>query len=107
GRYCRSRLWRGRELAEPGRLILGDQRIDQFVERLAGQHAVDLVQGEVDAVVGDPALREIVGADALGAVARADLALAAGGARLVLALALGVVEPRAQDLQRLRLVLVL
>ena len=37
----------------------------------------------------------------------ADLALAVGGARVVAALALGVVEPGAQDLHRLGLVLVL
>ena len=63
------------------RLILGDQRVDDLVQRLARHHLVDLVERQVDAVVGDAALRKIIGADALGAVAGADLALALGGAR--------------------------
>src|SRR5438094_1248251 len=49
----------------------GAERVDHFVEGLAGQHLVELVEGQVDAVVGHPSLREIVGADPLGAVARA------------------------------------
>ncbi len=40
--------------------------------QLAFENAVELVEGEVDAVVGDAALGEVVGADALGAVAAAD-----------------------------------
>ena len=58
-------------------------------------------------MVGHPPLREIVGADALGAVARADLALAVGGARRRQRLPLRLVEPGAQHLQGARLVLVL
>ena len=68
------RLRLGARLGEPGRLVLGDQRLDDLVERLARDHLVELVEGQVDAVVGDAVLREIVGADALGAVAGADLA---------------------------------
>ena len=49
------------------------ERVDQLVERVARHDLVELVEGQVDAVVGHPALREVVGADALGAVARADL----------------------------------
>ena len=59
-------------------LIVGDQGVDQLVERRAFQHLVELVQGEADAVVGDAPLREIVGADALRTVAGADLAACAG-----------------------------
>ena len=44
---------------------------------LAGQHLVELVEREPDAVVGDPVLLEVVGADLLGAPAAADLARAA------------------------------
>ena len=54
------------------RLVVGDQRVDHLVE-LAHHHAVELVERQVDAVVGQPPLRKIVGADALRAVARADL----------------------------------
>src|SRR5688500_8992305 len=59
--------------------VLGGQRADQLVE-LAFQYLRQAVEGQVDAVVGDAALREIVGADALGAVARADHRLARAGA---------------------------
>ena len=63
------------------------------------EHLVELVEGEVDAVVGHPPLRKIVGADALRAVARADLALARRRrARSSCFCALQVVEPRAQHL---------
>ena len=58
-------------------------------------------------MIAHPALREIVGADALGAVARADLAAARGGARGIELLALMVVEPRAQHRHRLGAVAVL
>src|SRR3546814_3858410 len=58
-------------------------------------------------MVGDAALREVVGADALGAVAAADLALARCGALVDLPLALLLVEARAQHLHRLGAVLVL
>src|SRR5208283_4713957 len=64
-------------------------------------------KGQIDAMVGHPALRKIVGADALRSIATADLALALRGARAVARLPLHLVEARAQDLQRLRLVLVL
>ncbi len=72
-------------------MIVGDERFDQLIERLAGHHLLDLVHRKVDAVVGDAALGEVVGADALGAVAAADLALALRRARGVLLGALGLV----------------
>ena len=53
--------------------MLGRQRVDQFAQRLAGNHLWKLIEREVDAMVGDAALRKIIGADALGAVAGADL----------------------------------
>ena len=58
-------------------------------------------------MVSDPALRKIVGADALRAVAAAHLALTAGRPLVDLALALLLVEPCAQHLHRLGPVLVL
>ena len=65
------------------------------------------MRGEADAVIGDAALREIIGADALGAVAGADLALAVLRPLGIELGALEIVEPRAQHLHRLGLVLVL
>src|SRR5579871_6357701 len=88
-------------------LVFGGQRVGQFAERFARDHLRQLVERQVDAVVGDAALREIIGADALGAIAGADLLLAVGRAGRVLALALGVVDARAQDVHRRRPVFVL
>ena len=64
-----------------------------------------VVDREVDAVVGDPALREVVGADLGAAVAGRDLRLALRRVLRLLLLQLGVVEARAQHLHRLRAVL--
>ena len=77
-------------------LMLGHQRVDDLAERLAFHHLRQLVERQIDAVVGDAALRKIIGADALGAVAGADLAAPLGGARGVELAALGVVELGAQ-----------
>lgn len=56
-------------LGEQGRLVLGHQRVDQLVEGRTLQDLGQLVEGELDAVVGDAPLGEVVGADALGAIA--------------------------------------
>ncbi len=77
------------------------RRAPAFHDRL------DLVEREIDAVVGHTPLREIVGADALGTIARADLVLAGSGARIRDALALHIEEARAQDIHGPRAVLVL
>ena len=50
------------------RLLRGHQRIDELVQ-IAIQNGVQLVERQSDAVIRDPALGEVVGADALGAVA--------------------------------------
>ena len=55
--------------------MFGGQRAEQFVH-VAVHDRSDLVQRQVDAVVGDPPLREVVGTDALGAVAGTDQRLA-------------------------------
>src|SRR5262245_12266289 len=99
GRAC----FRGQELG----LMLGHERIDDLAQRLALDDLRQLVKREVDAVVAHAPLREIVGADALGAIAGADLAAPLGGAGGVLLLALVVVEPRAQHRHRLGAVAVL
>src|SRR5258706_11054890 len=59
------------ELLELLCLVLCGERADDVVQ-FTVHDALDLVQGQADAVVGDAALREVVGADALGAVARPD-----------------------------------
>src|SRR3569833_2847857 len=68
------------ERAQARGLVLGDQRIDHVVQRLALHDLGQVVERQVDAVVGHPALRVVVGADALGTGAGADLALACVGA---------------------------
>src|SRR5205814_191483 len=97
---------RGAFRGELGGLMLGGQGIDQFAQRLAGNHLRQFVERQVDAVVGDAALRKIVGADAFGAVTGADFLLAIGRAHRVDALAFGVVDARAQNVHRRGLVLV-
>src|SRR5690606_39603358 len=42
-------------------LIFRNQGVDELVQGLAAQDLLQLVEGEVDAVVGNPTLREIVG----------------------------------------------
>src|SRR5215218_8552561 len=83
---------------------LGRQRVGEL-RQLSLEDAVELVLREPDPVVGDPVLREVVGADLLGAVARADLRPARRVELGALALELLFVEPRAQDAHRLLAVL--
>src|SRR5206468_12828561 len=77
------------------RLMLGHQRVDDLAQRLAFHHLRQLVEREIDAVVAHSRLRKIIGADALGAVARADLPAPLSGARRALLLTLEIVEPGA------------
>ena len=63
------------EVGEPRRLVGGGERRQHLVE-VALHHLVELVERQADAMVGQPALREVVGADPLRPVAAADLALA-------------------------------
>src|SRR4051812_39999240 len=64
--------------AELAALLVGGQRVGEGVQP-ALEHRVEVVLRELDAVVGDAALAEVVGADLLRAVARADLRAAVGG----------------------------
>ena len=66
---------------------------------------IQVVGLEAGAVVGDPVLGEVVGADALGAVDRAHLRLATGGRLSGLLLLLERNQARAQDAHGLLLVL--
>ena len=65
------------------------------------------MQRQVDPVVGHPALREVIGADALAAVAGADHQFARARLFGLDTVAFLFKQPRAQHLQRARLVLVL
>ena len=58
--------------------VVFDQGVDHRSE-VAGQDIVELVERQVDAVIGEAVLGKVVGADPLAAVARADLRLAFAG----------------------------
>src|SRR5436305_744287 len=83
------------------------QRIYQFAQRLASHYLRQLVKREIDAMIGDAALREIIGADALGTISGADLLAAIRRTHSIDALSLSVVDTGAQDVHRRGAVLVL
>src|ERR1700688_5027675 len=86
-------------LEQPSRLVLVGQRLDEQVE-IAVEHALELMQREVDAVVGDARLRKVVGADLLAAITGPHHR-SSGRLELRIALRLRkVVEARAQDAHR-------
>src|SRR5258708_572189 len=87
-------------------LVLGEQRLRQL-GKIAVHDVVDLVEGETDAVVGDPSLRKIIGADALGTVPRADQGFARGGFLGLLLAQLPVLDACRQHREGLFLSLVL
>jgi hypothetical protein len=82
------------------------QRRGHVVE-IAVEDGLQLVQRQVDAVVGEPALREVVGPDPVAAVAAADQALARRGFLRGAFVAVLVAQPRRQHRHRLGLVAVL
>src|SRR5580693_2930004 len=84
--------------SQPCSLILGQNCVDDLVQRLPAHHLVYFIEGEIDAVVGNSPLREIIGADPLRPVAAADLALPLGGACAVACLPFQVVKARAKNL---------
>src|SRR5690606_29536876 len=55
------------EIGQQLRLVIGDQGIDDLVE-FSHHHAIELVERQVDAVVGNATLWEVVGANTLGAI---------------------------------------
>src|SRR5450432_209612 len=77
------------------RLVVRGERLDQRLN-FPVHHLLELVDGEADAVVGKPVLREIVGADFLAAVAGADHCFALLGQRGLLFFHLEFVETAAQ-----------
>src|SRR5262249_43569592 len=86
----------GGRLRKPLLAVVVPQRLDQFAQ-VAGDDGVQLVQAQLDPVVGDPVLREVVGADLLAAVARADLRLPLLRPRVVELLLLPLVRAAAGD----------
>src|SRR5207249_6965356 len=103
GRPARFRMDLDR-LLELFRLVVGDETVDDLVE-LAVQDLLQAVDRQADAVIGDPALLEVVGPDLLAAVARAHLALPLAGDLLLLFLERHLVEPRPEHLHGLLAVL--
>src|SRR3954447_18960386 len=84
--------------------LLGGQCLGELVQ-LAFQDAIEIVHGQLYAVVGDAVLRIVVGADLLRTLAGADLRPTCRRLLGRLLLALELVEPRPQHAQGLRLVL--
>src|SRR4051794_37344433 len=89
------------ELACP---FVGCERVDDVVE-IAGQHFLQSIDGEPDAVVGDPVLLVVVGADLLATAATADLRTTLGGLRRVLLVLGQLQQSGAQHLHRTSTVL--
>ena len=75
--------------------------------QVAGDNGVELVERQIDAMIGDAILREVVGADAFAAVAGADQRAALLGPFLVQRLLLAFVQPAAEDAHGPVVVLVL
>src|SRR5216683_1233047 len=88
------------------RLLLRRQGVDKRID-FAVQHVVELVERQVDAMVGDAGLREVVSANSFRTVARADHRTAGLGDLRVLLRVGSLEQPRPQNLERTRLVLVL
>ena len=86
--------------------MFGNQGVGDFFQ-VAVHHKIQLVQGEVDAVVGHAALGVVVGADAFAAVAAADKGFAFGGFFGLGFAFLRVVQAGGKDFHCLRLVGVL
>jgi hypothetical protein len=82
------------------------QRDDDLVDSPL-QHMRQVVEREADAVIGHPVLRKVVGADALGTVAGADLAAALGGVFGALLVLPELEQPRAEHGQGAGLVFLL
>src|SRR3984885_14646511 len=87
-------------------LVLLVQGRDQLVE-VAVHDIIELVQCQVDAVVGDAALGKIIGANAFGPVPGSDLKLTRLRLLGLLLFALAGEEPRPEERERTRSVLVL
>src|SRR5439155_1162033 len=83
-----------------------DGQLDELIEPPV-EDLRELVEREIDAVIGDPPLREVVSADSLGAIAATDLQAARCGNGALLLRLLGGEQPRPQQRHGARAVLVL
>src|SRR5205085_10745 len=95
------------QTVQPLRFVFCTQSIDKLAEPAAFEHLIELMQGQVDAMIRHPSLREVVGSDPLRAIAGTDHRLAGSGALAGETLPLHLEQSRPQHLQRLGLVLVL
>src|SRR5208282_3443742 len=91
-------------LLEPLRFVMSDQRIDDR-GKFSVHDLAELVEGEADAMVAQPVLGEIVGADFFRAVARLDLATPLGPDGLVLLFPFELKQPRPEHAHGLLAVL--
>src|SRR5439155_14520227 len=98
------RARRAPSLAEHAAAVLRIESFRELVERTL-EHPVELVDRELDPVIGDATLGEVVGPDLLRALARADLRAARRGELGLLLRALELVEAGAENAQSLLLVL--
>src|SRR5690349_4833614 len=98
---------RGASRASPTELLLHVGKLERVDHRLdvAVHHARQVVRGEADAMIGEAALRKVVGADLRRAVARAHLQLAHARAFGLLLRHAQVEQPRAQHFHGFQLVL--
>src|SRR5699024_9391908 len=76
------------------RLGFVDQRLDNLVQAAAVHHLAELVQRQVDAVIGDATLGVVVGANPLAAIAGTDQRAPLVGLLLMAAVMGGLLEPR-------------
>ena len=102
-RRLRRAVFSPRGFREPGSLIRRREAVDDLIQ-VPIDDLVDPVQGQVDAVVRDPSLREVVGSDLLAAVSGPDLAPALLRLRVMSLHDLLLIEDRTQDPDRLILV---
>ncbi len=71
------------------------------------EHRREIIERQLDSMIGDPILRKVVSADSFVAFPGADLRLALRRGLRVLLFDFPVEQPRTQDGQRSRLVLLL
>src|SRR5690606_21778465 len=95
GAFPRLLLWRSHR--HPLLLSLEfDQGVGERLQ-ISGQDLVELVNREVDAVVGDAVIGKVVRAYPLAAIARSDERFALVGALAMLLLAFGLEQPRLEN----------
>ena len=61
-------------VGKKARLVLRDQRADDVIEFISRYDALQLVQREIDTMIGNTALWKIIGPDTFGTVSGTDLA---------------------------------